>query len=656
VQWIGIFGFYLGAAVVMTFPLALHLDSRLLGHAFSDTTEYLRHSWWMAELLRGQIALDAPLLLYPDGLDPALLWSIPLQSLPTALLSFILPLPAAFNLAALLTLALNGLAMHALARTLTISGAGALIAGLVFMLFPAFQGQLALGHVGLVTLYPAPLLLAALIRLARAPHMRDLALAAVWMMMVGWGSALLWLYLLLPTVGVWLAILIGRRDWRALRWTLAALALGAALALPFVLLGLRSASVSGGGLSVFFSATPLNIIAPSFSHPLWGSLGLAYPRRVLGIDPFEGAAYIGVIAGALALIGIIRRREARWWLAAATLAWLLSWGALFKLEETAPVGLVIDGYPTHVALPWALLERLPILSISRTPVRFSFAIGLALAVMAGYGADSLLNAKAQKRKDTPLRVFASLRWVILAGLIAFDYQTFFPMPTAPAAIPPIMAALAERDDIRAVFNVPWEHPLTDKEGLYFQTAHRLPMIAGHLARNTPLNPAKGWLLQETLDPALLDAVGADLIIVHREWDYAGGGLEARLRERFGAPLFADARVAVFEPPDPTQPLAPLNRVHRYDDATWLFFYLPEGGAFTLVGTARTDGARGALARLDDQPIWRGQLSDGDALALPLPPLDAGFHFLSVTLDPPCVTPPHEALRCATLRIEGMELR
>ncbi len=649
-QGIGVFIFYLGAAVVMTFPLALQLDSRLLGHAFSDTTEYLRHSWWMAEVLRGRIAADAPLLLYPDGIDSALLWAIPLQSLPTALLSFILPLPAAFNLAALLTLALNGLALYALARTLGIGGSGALIAGLVFVLYPAFQGQLALGHVGLVTLYPAPLLLAALMRLRGAPRSRaaqgrDLLLAAVWMMMVGWGSALLWLYLLLPTVGVWLVRLIGRREWGALGWTLGALAVGAALALPFVLLGLRGAGVSGGGMSVFFSATPLNIIAPSFSHPLWGSLGLDYPRRVLGIDPFEGTAYVGVAAGVLALIGLIRRRAARFWLMAAAGAWGLSWGALFKLEETAPMALVIDGYPTHLALPWALLERLPILSISRTPVRFSFAVGLVLAVMAGCGVDAVVQGRRR-----------ALVTLILAALIAFDYQTFFPMPTRPAAIPAAFYALAERPDIRAVFNVPWEHPLTDKEGLYLQTAHGKPMIAGHLARNTPLNPAKGWLMQETFDPALLDAAGVDLIIVHREWDYSGGGLEARLRERFGAPAFADARFAVFERPDPTQPVALISGVHRHADSTWLFAYLPEGGAFALVGTARTDGARGAQARLNDQPIWRGQLSDGDPLALPLPPLAAGFHFFNITLDPPCLVPPHEALRCATLRIEGMELR
>ena len=48
-----------------------------------------------------------------------LLWSLPLQSFPAWLFAFVMPLPAAFNLAALLTLALNGWAMFFLVRYLT---------------------------------------------------------------------------------------------------------------------------------------------------------------------------------------------------------------------------------------------------------------------------------------------------------------------------------------------------------------------------------------------------------------------------------------------------------------------------------------------------------------------------------------------------------
>ena len=119
-----VFALYLGVAVLVTWPLAAHLDTHLLGHPFSDTTEYTRHIGWIHESLRaGRLDFFAPdpLLLYPVGLTPTWLWTAPLQSFPQALLLYLLPLPVAFNGWALVTLALNGLAMWALMRWLLVA-------------------------------------------------------------------------------------------------------------------------------------------------------------------------------------------------------------------------------------------------------------------------------------------------------------------------------------------------------------------------------------------------------------------------------------------------------------------------------------------------------------------------------------------------------
>jgi hypothetical protein len=671
VRWIGLFAFYLCAAVVMTYPLALNLDSRLVGHAFSDSTEYVRHSWWMAEALRGRIALDAPLLLYPDGIDSALLWSIPLQSLPTALLSFILPLPAAFNLATLLTLALNGVAMHALLRTLDVRGSGALIAGLVFMLFPAFQGQLALGHVGLLALYPLPPLLIALMRLRRGGAVWWGAAAAALTALTGAGSFLLLIYAAAPIIGAWLARLVWRREWRALARTGIALAVGAGIAGGAAVLALRTATAREAD-SLLFSASPLHIVSPSYSHPVWGALD--YPRRVLGVDPFEGAAYIGIIAGALALIGLIRRRESRFWLTPAAGAWVLSWGALLQTGHNLPLLIEIAGHPTYIALPWALLERLPILEVSRTPIRFHFAVGFALAVMAGYGANVLMNrphphalraSPPSVRKATlhlergsggEVRRHSAVVFLVLAALIAFDYQTFFPMPTSQAAIPVGFYDLGARTDIRAVFNVPWVHPLTDKEGLYLQTAHGKPMIAGHIARRTLIDPAKAWILEMTLDPALLDAAGADAIILHRDWDDAEGVLEARLIAAFGAPTFADDRFAVFEPPDPTGAPGLLGYAPAPSDTeALLYLYAPDDGDYRLNGQIAGETGRTLALTVDDAEVLRWQIGAPAALDIPLT-LTAGYHTIRIAADPPCPLRTSAALRCISLQLEGLTLR
>lgn len=663
VRWIGLFAFYLCAAVVVTYPLALTLDSRLLGHAFSDSTEYVRHSWWMAEVLRGRIAVDAPLLLYPDGIDSALIWAIPLQSLPTALLSLVMPLTAAFNLAALLTLALNGLALHGLARTLDVRGSGALIAGLVFMLYPAFQGQMALGHVGLLALYPLPPLVIALIRLRRTGTWRWGAAAAALTALTGWGSFLLLIYAAAPIIGAWIVRLLWRREWRALARTAVALAVGVGIAGGLAALALRTPTAREND-SVLFSASPLHIVSPSYSHPLWGALD--YPRRVLGVDPFEGAAYIGAITGGLALMGLIQRREARFWLIPAAGAWVLSWGALLQTGHNTPLLIDIAGHPTYVALPWALLERLPILEVSRTPIRFSFAIGFALAVMAGYGVNVLLSRPLAPSPSPSGETHAvrggevgwrkALTVVLLAALILFDYQTFFPMPTSPAAIPAAFYDLASRSDIRAVFNLPWTHPLTDKEGLYLQTAHGKPMLAGHIARRTLIDPAKAWILESTLDPALLDAAGVDIIILHRDWDDAEGALEARLIAALGAPIFADDRFAVFEPPDPTGlPGLVQHAPTPSETEALLYIYAPQDGDYTLSGQIDGETGRTLALTLNDAEVLRWQIGAPAALDTPLT-LTAGYHTIRFAADPPCPPGISAALRCIPLHIEGLMLR
>jgi hypothetical protein len=54
--------------------------------------------------------------------------------------------------------------------------------------------------------------------------------------------------------------------------------------------------------AVPYSASLLGIVSPSFYHPLFS--GLEYPHRILGVDPFEGASYIGIIASALWVIAL----------------------------------------------------------------------------------------------------------------------------------------------------------------------------------------------------------------------------------------------------------------------------------------------------------------------------------------------------------------
>jgi len=684
---LAVIAFYFGIAILVTFPLITVIGERMIGHPFGDTYEYTHHIWWFNQALRtGQSPFFQPLLLYPDGLDATWVWSAPLQSFPAWLLMFVLPLPVAHNLSALLTLALNGWSMWFLSSQLLAfsrqqekevepqrrkgrkedssrithhaSLFPSLLAGLVFMLYPTFQGQLAAGHTGLLVLYPVPLYVASLLRLSipsnvpvtgRANY-RFILTAAIFFTMSMWGSLLILIYLVAPITGLFLIYLLWRRAWGSLLCVLLALGLGAMLSAPFLLPILReqaSQTMREQG-SVLYSASILGVVSPSFYHPLFK--GLEHSHRVLGVDPFEGASYVGIIAAALCLIAVWRVRRARKWLLLAALAWVFSLGPLLKLYDQPLADRVAD-YPTYISLPWALFQNLPILNIARTPARFNFAVGFAVAVMAGYGA-----AYLESRIKPPARWIGLL---LLMALIAFEYQFFWGMPTVPATIPRQVVELREREDVRAVFDVPWEHLLTDKDGMYLQTGHGLPMIAGHITRRTPLNPAMGFLLQRTLDPALLDQAGVDIIILHKEWDDEEGALDAFLRGRLGAPFYEDQLITVFNVPpyvgEPPGFISSIELPDQIGEQADLYFYAPAPGTVTLTGQVASDSPRDAILYLDNTPILEWTVQNEIGLNVPVEIQSAGYHTLTIAADLPCPTIGDPALECVALRLSGVAL-
>lgn len=637
------YGFYLGLALLITWPLARVLTTHFAGHPFGDSYEYARHIWWLKYALQnGQPLFSQPLLAYPDGLNGAWLWATWLQSFPAWLLALVLPLPAAFNLVALVRLALNGWAMCFLMHHLLGGRRGpALLAGVVFMLFPAFQGQLAIGHIGLLALWPIPLYVYSLIRLHEAGlSRRRLLMGAVWFALSLTGSPLLLLFITGPVTALFIVMHLTRRDGRGVGQVVLTATTGLALALifmlPVLLEGVGTLPREGGGVG--FSADLLSVVTPSFFHPLFTHLD--YSHRVLGANPFERMGYLGIIITGLAGLAAWRKRQVRWWLVLALLAWLLSLGPLLKVMDTV-VTINLGDHSSFVTLPWLALQDWPLLNMIRTPARFHFALALALAVMAGYGGAIIWNRVGRAR------------WVItglLILLIAFEYQSLWPLPTIPATIPEPVRAISERDDVRAVMNMPWSHLLAQKDGMFLQTGHQKPLLAGHVTRRTPVNPAKLTLLQATLDPALLAREQVDVVIWHKLWAQENTD---HPRARLGDPFYEDERIAVFDVPAATA--APTFTVLAHDleaidKRAESYVFVPRPGWVMLNGGLQTNGRQVELW-LDGVYLrdWDG------ADSIPLPMTEAGYHTVTLALNPPCPEHVASALACRRVTIEHLAL-
>ncbi len=670
--------FYFALALIITWPLVTVLSTHLAGFAYGDGHEMARHIWWYNHALRtGQDIFYQPLLGYPNGIDGVLYWAHPLQFFPAWLFAYILPLPAAANLAILLAMALNGWGMYCLAAYLFDNARiPALLAGVVFMTAPTFQGHLGGGHAGLMVMWPAPLYLLALFKLRThrdAPlpitktrtlilrlfgdreTRRWLALAILFFVLSSTGHVLQLIYLLLPVTGVFMLTLLVRREWVALARTILVGILGCAFLmiflLPIIQSTLNTPAYTDEGGFVRYSADLLSIVSPSFYHPLYSALD--YPRRVLGVNLEEGVSYIGIVAGILALIGVWKKSAAHWWLILAFVIWVFSLGPLLKIFDR-PVSLEIDGYTSFITLPWSLLQNLPFFSLARTPGRFNFALALAVAVIAGYGA-AWVWGKIAKMTVGAQRA-ASLRWaifIVITAAILFDYQLYWPLPTISAAIPDQVYALNERNDVRAVFDIPWDNLVAAKDALYLQTAHQLPLVGGHLTRSTPVSPAKLTLLQATLDPALLDTAGADVIILHKA--YISPEIDHFTRERLGTPIYEDADIALFDRPEtPNEnPSARLLTAQTITpDYADSYIYESSSGWVDFSGMLAANGREVELY-LDRQLIHRWIVDSKMAFNIPIPISAQAYHTVRLALNPACPQFSETALRCRALEMHDL---
>ena len=267
-------------------------------------------------------------------------------------------------------------------------------------------------------------------------------------------------------------------------------------------------------------------------------------------------------------------------------------------------------------------------------------------------AENVISTGQQKTFAQAIRSGRTGAWIFVVILmvgIGFEYQFWWPLPTEAGIVPEPIAALATRTDIRAVLDIPWYHPLVNKDGMFLQTGHHQPMIIGQISRRSPIDPAKVNLLQDTLDPALLDAAGVDVVILHKEYDGSNGAVGTFTRSTLGKPFYEDAQYAVFDVPKYTGGAAGFVSDIQGDT---IYFYAPQAGQATVSG--RTGDNSGSLA-LDSRVILTWGSVRGPQDFLFTIGFAAGYHAITVSNDPICPIADDPALACPVIQVEGLAL-
>ena len=647
---------YVLAAFYVAAPIHSALSSHFLGADNGDVYEIARQVWWFkTALLNGDDVFSHSLLDYPEGTPAVRLWAQPLQMFPAWLFAFFVPLATAYNLTVLLTLALNGWSMYLLARrTLSTSNRfPAFIAGLVFLSFPTILGQLLDGHVGLLVQWPAPLFIICLFAYADHGGKRRFFAAALLFMAGALGDTMQVFYVLTPLALLFVLARLRHRDHLgALRAIAVALAGGAFLLLYLSpILGDYAAYLQSldGESRVRQSISVLGVLSPSSGNPFWGS----HLRPILGGDIGGSASYVGALGGLLALLGIIYRPAARWWLLVALVAWLLALGPLLKWQDQVLSGS-IAGYEAVVPLPYALLVNLPLSELARSPARFMLLFAPAFSLLAGFGAIECCGSRFAQRRGRRMQIAAAC---VFAVLLLEDYRLFSAFPSVPADIPREIHNLRRRRDIRAVYNAPHDDARAAREAMFLQTAHVKPLIDGGDASVTTVDQARLALLSK-FHPSLLQDAGADIVIINKARAMESGQLDLlqwRARQGLGAPLFEDQRYAIYETPV-SRSRAPVAFSSVAEAQSHLTYIYKEQAGWLEFNAVLEAANRRVRLSLNDTPLETLQVNGRIPLSIPIPIARRGYHSFRIALDPPCPERVDTSLlQCQRVTVENVRI-
>ena len=508
-------------AVVMTWPAAARLGTHLAGGR-EDLFIHQWTFWWIKQaLLQGENPFYTTLLYYPNGVSLAshniawfniALW-LPLQALFGA--------AAAYSLVVILVFALNGFTMHLLLYELTESRAAALIGGLIYGFWPYTLSHF--DHANMSVIFWVPLVVLYLHRTLKGQRVRDALLAALFLALTGITR---WQLLIMSgpiLAGYLLYVLLTNKATRTRRTLglllligLVAAVLMAPLAMPLLINQLASDFPQDLYLDEqMWGRTDLvAYLTPSLYNPLWRDIVIDR-YTVFTVNHFY-VPFLGYTTLLLALLAVIKQRQARFWLLLA-----LAYVAL-ALGPT----LLVNGhnYP-QVPMPYRLVQDSFVFRMLRRPDRLNVFLSFPMAVMAAWSVVALQRQRWARRSPAILIG-------VLAALILIEYAPI-PFATTPATIPAWHRRLAQEPGHFGLLEWPINDRHYDKWYMYYQTVHGKPIAVGHVSRlpreallfleSTPL--LRLLANDERPDPALVDvsnqfrhiaAANVRYLVIHKQ--------------------------------------------------------------------------------------------------------------------------------------------
>ncbi|MEW6319845.1 MAG: DUF3108 domain-containing protein [Acidobacteriota bacterium] len=466
---------YALAAVALTWPLAISLTSHL-GAPVGPGDPYLNlwalgwgmHAWVTDPFgaLTGR-AFDANIfhpapgtLTYSDHQLVQALVVAPLYAVTgDAVLGY--------NVVLLLSIALSGLAMHALVQGVSGSPWGAYAAGLAWACWPYRTAHLL--HIQLQALFLLPLALLALHRVAAAGRRRDavaLGVAAGLQAVVSVYYGVMTAVTLI-VAGTVLAVTTGQ--WRSRR-LIGGLALAGVVGLlvvaPVLPPYLRSGAGEGFGRNLYEAANHAAGVASYTQVPpsnlLYGRTGLLSPRPPAAGSRDRSGVEHQMFPG-LVLLVLTAAGAWRGWRDGAR-------PAVAASAALIATGIVLSAGPEGVRFVYAALyDAVFGFQAIRAPARFAVVAVAGACVLAGFALRGLPDSRRGR-----------LAGIVVIGVLAAEYVNApLALVEAPPRTTPVGQWLRQAPEPGAVVHLPLDMDVGNTPAMVQSLEHWRPLVNGY---------------------------------------------------------------------------------------------------------------------------------------------------------------------------------
>lgn len=514
--------FYLGLALLLTWPLAAHFTSRVTGDGIDDPS-LAWNLWWIQERLVSQLNVDifhVGWMFHPIDINLAFYTLTPLNGLLSVPVQSALSLVIANNLLLLSSFVLGAYGAYLLAldqlhlwrkdlwpasqepgaaRQRTALHSAALAGGLVYGFASSKFFYASLGQFNIASSQWIPFCVLFLLRMARQTgrdRLRSAAMAGLFLVFQAWAELTYatFLILFIALLFLWQLIVAWQAAGGARVQAAVRLVLGYFVVAALFLVGISpflAAMVpdlrlegdfftSGGGFADIFSADLMGYLAPTRLHPLAGSWAATLPFP----NDKGQHIFVGYVTGPISLIGL-------WalWRTRVTRAWAWLWAAALLLFWSLTLGPALRwaGEATPIPGPFDLVSRLPFFNGNRYPSRYSVMLMLVVAVLAAAGLARMARVLARRWRTAALVAFACF-----VPLFVLEHISA-PLQLNSLSVPSIYGRLAAVPGDFAVLELPtgWRNGarvLGKSDVLimmqqWYQTEHGHRRLGGNTSRN-----------------------------------------------------------------------------------------------------------------------------------------------------------------------------